>query len=300
MVKWKRIDYSCTDSERKQFIHSINESLPKHYVKLETCNRVEFFWGNGSIHPDLTRHLFSLTAGLKSALIGEKNIQGQVKSAYAAALQQDRTSKSLNMLFQKALFVGKKIRTETGIDAGAVGHAQAAYQLFCDIFKQRQESLFGKKVLIIGVNKLSRDFLTWLVKGDLSLCWIANRSYEKAADLAAEFNCRAFHFDKLLECIKQADIIFSCTSAPHFIINSNTVQESAGKVFIDLAVPADINPEIGTRKGAVLYSIKDIEHYADTVQKVRFNEKRKAEILIEEEVSRFHEYFENSNKQQIK
>nr|MDA8234004.1 glutamyl-tRNA reductase [Clostridia bacterium] len=214
---------------------------------------------------DSVRHLFKVAAGLDSMILGETQILGQVRMAYQRACEQGATNAILNTLFQQAITVGKRVRTETEIDRNAVSISYAAVELGKQIFG----TLAGKSILIIGAGKMSELTAKHLVSNGVTSVWVANRSYDKACSLAEQFGGEAIPFVKLFEYMGKADIVISCTSASHYVITAEDVEaviatRSDRPLFlIDIAVPRDIDPKVEAVPGVKLYDIDDLQNVVD-------------------------------------
>ena len=286
---------------------------------LSTCNRVEVFARgepsgelerslhsfladyNGlplaSIHPYLyhyrereaIRHVFRVTASLDSMVVGEPQILGQVKSAYAAAHAVGTASGLLEEVMSRAFSVAKKIRSETGIGQAAVSVSYAAVELARKIFG----SLEDKTVLVIGAGEMSELAVRHLLRGGAATLLLANRSFDRTVELAALFGGRAVPFEELSETIAEADIVISSTGAPHFIVTKSDGPRLMAKrknrpmFFIDIAVPRDIDPELNKIDNIFLYDIDDLEQVVEANRLERRREAERGEQLIEHEVDRF-------------
>ena len=289
---------------------------------LSTCNRVEVFARGepsselehslhcfladyhglpfASIHPYLyhyrereaIRHLFRVTASLDSMVVGEPQILGQVKSAYAAAHAAGTASGLLEEVMSRALNVAKKIRHETGIGQSAVSISYAAVELARKIFG----SLEAKTVLVIGAGEMSELAARHLMSSGAATLFLTNRSFDRAVELAALLGGRAVPFEELFETMSQADIVISSTAAPHFILNKSDGPRLMAKrrnrpmFFIDIAVPRDIDPELNKIDNIFLYDIDDLEQVVESNRRGRQREAERGEELIEHEVDRFLAY----------
>jgi len=291
-------------------------------VVLSTCNRTEIYaaplelddglhaiwaflsrWSGASISEvknytyvhslyDTIRHLFRVAAGLDSMLLGETQILGQVRDAYRLACDCGATNRVLNTLFQQALMVGKRVRTETGIDRNAVSISYAAVELA----RQNLGSLDGRSVLIIGAGKMSGLTAGYLVANGVSGVIVSNRSYDRAAELAAQFNGRAVRFDELYRHMAEADIVISCTAASHCVVRTaelaRVMEQRQGRkiVLVDIAVPRDIEPEAGRLEGVSLFDIDDLKNVVDQNLEERRQAALQAEEIIEEELAEFMQW----------
>ncbi|WP_066635966.1 glutamyl-tRNA reductase [Desulfolucanica intricata] len=238
---------------------------------------------------DTIRHLFRVAAGLDSMILGETQILGQVKNAYELALKYGATNRVINTLFQQALAVGKKVRSETGIDKHAVSISYTAVELA----KQNLGNLDGRSVLIIGAGKMSELTAKHLVANGVSGVIVSNRSHERAAVLAKQFNGRAITFDELYKYMEIADIVISCTAASHYVVKLDKFQKvmdkrTSKKIFlIDIAVPRDIDPEIAKLPGVTLYDVDDLQNVVDSNLDERKKAALAAEDIIETNLSEF-------------
>lgn len=238
---------------------------------------------------DSVRHLFKVAAGLDSMILGETQILGQVRLAYQRACEHGATNAILNTLFQQAITVGKRVRTETEIDRNAVSISYAAVELGKQIFG----SLEGKAILIIGAGKMSELTAKHLVSNGVTNVWVANRSFDKACVLAEHFGGEAIHFENLFEYMGKADIVISCTAASHYVIIPENIKDVVAQqpdrplFLIDIAVPRDIHPEVGTIPGVKLYDIDDMQNVVDRNLEERRKEAVKAQKIVEEEITIF-------------
>jgi len=238
---------------------------------------------------DAVRHLFRVAAGLDSMLLGETEVLGQVRAAYRQACDFAVTNRVLNTLFQQAITVGKRVRTETGIDRNAVSISYAAVELA----KRQLGSLNRCLALIIGAGKMSGLAARHLVANGVSGIIVSNRSYDQAKELAEEIAGKAVNFNELLKYLELADIVISCTAAPHFVVKAadmkRVMEKRCGRqiFMIDLAVPRDIEPETGDLDEVILYDIDDLEAVVDHNLAERREAAVRAEGIIEEELGEF-------------
>ncbi len=263
------------------------------HVLLATCNRTELYWGSGEIPTETARHLMRVAAGLESALIGERAIQGQLKNAYEEARQNHHLTPELNKLFQTAIHAGKRVRTETAIAEGAVSHSQVVAQMLTHSGWPLQKQVVG----IIGVNKLTEDVLKFLTaKGAMNFL-LSNRNIEKAQQMATHYGGMAMSLDNLPQLLRQSDIIISATSAPHTIVKTAMIDaQHHPHTLFDLAFPRDIEPEVGVVEGVTLYNLEDIEDFAQQNLVRRHKEESKALEIIEEEIENLAHWQRNREK----
>ncbi|RPF46694.1 glutamyl-tRNA reductase [Thermodesulfitimonas autotrophica] len=238
---------------------------------------------------DCVRHLFRVAAGLDSMVLGETQILGQVKDAYQLALEAGTTGGYFNALFQQALAVGKRVRTETGIDKNPVSVSYAAVELA----KQNLGSIEGRNVLVVGAGKMSELTVKHLIANGVTGVIVSNRSFERAEELASRFGGRAVRFDELYRWMERADIVISCTGASHYVIHAREMAEvmakrRGAKIFmIDIAVPRDVEPAVATLPGIVLFDIDALQGVVDGNLAERQRIAAEAERIIEEEVEGF-------------
>lgn len=238
---------------------------------------------------DTIRHIFRVAAGLDSMVLGETQILGQVREAYQQAVEYKATNRVLNTLFQQAITVGKRVRTETGIDQNAVSISYVAVEMA----RRYLGSLEKKVVLIIGAGKMSELAAKHLVANGVSGVIVSNRSFERAKALATQFQGKAVKFDELYKCMEEADIVISSTAASHCVIKAEEVSKVMEKrrgrriFMIDIAVPRDIETEVGNLDGVTLYDIDDLKNVIDHNLSERKKAAVKAEGIIEEELDEF-------------
>lgn len=250
-------------------------------VLLQTCNRIELYHGEGEVPDAVARHLFRVTAGLESALIGERAVQGQVKECYLQAIGRSRLSAEMHKLFTSALQAGKRVRRETEISQGAVSHSLAAIE----IIGQEHLDLSRSRITIIGVNKLTTDILKFLQNKGAQLIFLANRSQEKAHRLADPLGIGVFALKDKQRFLADTDILISATSAPHTLVYPEDIPAGKPLLAIDLAFPRDIDASVGTLPGVRLFNLHDVEQRVRANIAVRQSEVKRAEAIIEEEIA---------------
>lgn len=191
-------------------------------------------------------HLFFVTASLDSMVLGESQILSQVKEAYTTASMDEATGKVMNQLFQQALNVAKIIHTRTNIGKRKVSISSVAVEFAEKIFQE----FTGKTVLVVGAGEMCELLLKHLYEEGARTIVVANRTFERAQEIANAFQGQAIKYELLGEYLAKADIIISSTSAPHYVIHTDQVKDAirhrrGNPMFlIDIAVPRDIEPEI--------------------------------------------------------
>ncbi len=288
-------------------------------VVVSTCNRVEFYLaaeqaaaGFAAVAEYLTtraaaadsghffqhataqsvRHLFRVASGLDSMVLGETEILGQVKKAYATAAAAGTTSKHLNKLFQRAFNVAKDVRTNTNITRGSVSVGSVAVEL--------AEKIFGRlapcKVMILGAGEMSELTAGALQARGVHSIFVANRSFDRAAAMAEKMGGKAIHFDEWAREIHEVDIIVGSTAAPHHVLTAAqlgpVMRTRADRPLfcIDLAVPRDIEPAVNDLDGVYLYDIDSLQAIADHSMNIRRQELVICEQMIERHAIEFGEW----------
>jgi glutamyl-tRNA reductase len=281
---------------------------------LSTCNRVEIYgtasWARSKVHRlfrelcpgevDLSpyiyvkegaaavEHLFSVTSGLDSMVIGETEITGQVKNAYQAAQQAGLTGRALNRLFQTALRIGKEIRTRTAIGRGATSVGSVAVELAEKIFAG---DLTDKTIMILGAGKMGEACVRHLAKRGARLVLVANRSIERARALASEFGGRPLSFDERMNAMMQADIVVSSTGSRETVLHKDELaailpaRRNRPLILIDIAVPRDIASDVDQLNNVFLYNIDDLETIVRENSRIRAQELSKCLEIIDERTS---------------
>ena len=234
---------------------------------------------------DAVTHLFRVASGLDSMLIGEPQIAGQVKKAFAAG----SLDPALQQLFEQAMHVAKRVRSQTGIGKHAVSVPYAAVELAKKIFGE----LNGVRVLLLGAGEIGELTAEHFSKQRVRQIFVANKTFERAVELAQRFGGRAVQFNAFEEQLTECDIVIASTAAPHFVIERSQVQRALearsqrGLFLVDLAVPRNIDPSIAEVDGAFLYNIDDLQHVADANKELRLQKAAEAEEIVAHEVDGF-------------
>lgn len=239
---------------------------------------------------DAVRHVFRVASSLDSMVVGEPQILGQVKEAYATARAAGAVQSYLDLLLTRAFAVAKRVRTETGVGSSSVSVASAAVELAAKIFG----SLQGKQVCLVGAGKMSELAARHLQAQGAGPIFVANRTYDRAQALAGKFSGTAIRFDQLYEHCEHADIVITSTGAPVAIFRREHGEKFLAKrrnrpmFFIDIAVPRDVDPEMNKLDGIFVYDIDDLQEAVASHVAGRKQEAELAESIIEAEVERFH------------
>ena len=318
----ERLQLSCGDDAR-----SLTELMRLPEIRealcLATCNRVEvlarvadgeqaveglreFIYRQGNLEREelgrclyvyrdreAVRHLFRVASSLDSMVMGEPQILGQLKEAYRQAVDNRATTVLLNRLLHHAFRVAKRVRTETGIAGNAVSVSYAAVELAKKIFGD----LKGKKILIIGAGEMSELAVRHLIRQGAGHILIANRTYERAKELAETLQGVPLAFDRIPEALPEIDIVITSTGAPGYVVSAEMVASALRRrrnrllFLIDIAVPRDIDPAAGDIENVYLYNVDHLQDMVDSNKEVRRMEAMKAEEIIAEEIAVYEEWF---------
>jgi glutamyl-tRNA reductase len=238
---------------------------------------------------EAVRHLFEVASGLDSMIIGEAEVQGQVKRAYEMALVEGVTGPVSNRLFRDALGAGKRVRTETAIGRSRVSVSSVAVELA----QATLGDLAERRVLIIGAGETGELTARALHEHGVHTVFVANRRYDRAIGLAQRFDGHAVRFDELPTQLAAADIVVSSTGSPHSLIgreDMETVMELRDDrplLLIDIAVPRDIDGTVRELPGVTLYDMDDLQRQVARNLSVRDAESTRARTLVEEEAQRY-------------
>jgi glutamyl-tRNA reductase len=288
-------------------------------VVLSTCNRTELYLvvgdavraesdvlgllaGRAAIRPlelagaiysprncEAARQLFGVTAGLESMIVGEAEIQGQVKRAYEAALAAGHTGPLSNRLFSAALTAGKRVRSETSIGSSRVSVPSVAVDLAADVLGSLEDS----HVTILGAGETSELTAQALADQGAGTIFVANRHADRALGLAQRFGGSVVGLDGLPEQLALADIVVCSTSSPHAIVGVEELELVVSRraarplLLIDIAVPRDVDPRCGELPGVTLYDIDDLQSVVERNLSTRASEVPRAQEIVEEEIHRF-------------
>ena len=286
---------------------------------LSTCNRVEVYLGADEADPrlaervrrwldaaageplgsyvyerhgaDAVKHAFRVAASLDSMVVGEPQILGQVKDAYAAARASGTLGSLLDRCFTTAFAVAKRVRTETGIAAGSVSVSSIA----CDLAKKIFGDLGGRRVLLVGAGKMGESAAKHLRKQGASL-FVANRSRERAEALAAACGGSPRAIEELAAELALADVAIASTASPRFVITPELMRgvmkarRHRPLFLIDIAVPRDVDPRVGELDNVFVYDVDDLEKVAQENLSVRRREADKAERIVTLEVEGFEKW----------
>jgi glutamyl-tRNA reductase len=309
-----------TEAEASEFAgEAIATAEVREAVVICTCNRTEVYLVVGdpvraesevlgllaqhaSIRPtelaeaiysprncDAARHLYRVTAGLESMIVGEAEIQGQVRRAHESAMRAGSTGALSNRLFAAALTTGKRVRSETGISSSRVSVPSVAVDLALSVL----DTLQGRHVVVLGAGDTSELTARALADRGADTIFVANRHADRALSLAQRFGGSVVGLDGLPDQLLEADIVLSSTSSPHPIVGREELElvmrerSQHPLLLIDIAVPRDIDPDCGALEGVTLYDIDDLQAVVESNLSTRAAEEPQALEILEEEIRRF-------------
>jgi glutamyl-tRNA reductase len=238
---------------------------------------------------DAARQLYRVTAGLESMIVGEAEIQGQVRRAHEAAMRAGSTGPLTNRLFAAALTTGKRVRSETAIGSSRVSAPSVAVDLALSVLG----SLERRHVVILGAGETSELTARALAEQGAGTIFVANRHADRAISLAQRFGGSVVGLEKLPEQLLAADIVLSSTASPHAIVGREELELVMGQregrplLLIDIAVPRDVDPACAELDGVTLYDIDDLQAVVSRNLSSRAEEAPRALEIVEEEIHRF-------------
>ena len=234
-------------------------------------------------------HLFSVASGLDSAVLGESEILGQVKSAWVRAREEGAAGPALNLLFRHTLEAGKRARTETAIARNITSVSQAAVAMAAE----RLGGLEGRRVLVLGAGEMGEAMALGLAKAGAGDIALANRTADRAVELAERIGGRPVGLTDVPAALADVDVLLSSTGAAAPLLEVDdlrqTVADRAGRplLIVDIAVPRDIDPAIGALEGVTLLDMDDLRSFADAGTQARKREVAAVQALLDEEVERY-------------
>lgn len=273
--------------------HAIFDTLEAFLSETRNCPRSEF---SDSLYclsdGDAIQHLLDVAAGLDSMVIGEPQILGQVTEAYAMARRQGTVGKMLSRLFLTAIHAGKRARTETTINHNPASIASVAVSLISNTVPD----LPAAKIMVLGAGEMAELAVESLRKRGAKSVLVVNRTLRNAKELAGRWVGQAAALETLLEHLADMDIVIASTGAPHIVIRPSMVEVAMKRrpkrplVFMDIAVPRDVDPEVNNTPGVYLYDIDTLSDHLESNLAQREAEVPKVRAIIKEERTAFEEY----------
>ncbi|MFF2286050.1 glutamyl-tRNA reductase [Peribacillus butanolivorans] len=255
--------------------------------KEEFSKYLFIYEGDGAVE-----HLFSVTCGLNSMILGETQILGQVRSSYMLGQKEDTLGTVFNHLFKQSLTLAKKAHSETEINTNAVSVSYAAVELAKKIFG----GLNGKNVLILGAGKMGELAIQNLHSNGADSITVINRTYQKAVDLAERFNGKAKQLQELQCALVEADILITSTGSKNLLVTKemmtfvNKLRKGRPIFMVDIAVPRDLDPKLAELENVFLYDIDDLEGIVQANIEERKKAAEKIELMIESEIVDFNQW----------
>ncbi len=273
------------------------QALQKFFLNQEEVTRREALAGALYLYgeADCLRHLFRVASSLDSMVIGEPQILGQIKDAFDLAMLHKSTGVILNKVFKKAISVAKRVRTETKIAENAVSISFAAVELAKKIFGK----LHQKSVMLVGAGEMAELAARHFISAGVRSILIANRSYERALELAEKYDGIPVKFDDFVVEMAQSDIVLCSAGAPHYLIGTDEVskviaaRQNRPIFLIDISVPRNIDPAINQINNVFLYDIDDLKLSVEANIRLREAEALKAEAIVTEETEQLGRWFKS-------
>jgi len=244
-------------------------------------------------HEQCIHHLFRVTSGLDSMVLGESQILGQVRDAFATAAEVNTVQGPLSRLFHQALRVGRRARHETGISRNALSVSRACVELA----KSLLGDLSQLRVMVIGVGEAGKLAAMALSLSGAKEIVVTNRTYERAVELAGELSGQAVSFGDMPDFLSYADIVIGATGSPEYVLEADVVSEAMALrperplFLIDIAVPRDIDPAVRELSNVFLYDVDDLESISESNRQEREQEAQRAEEIVTQETEQFLEWF---------
>ena len=239
---------------------------------------------------DAVAHLFRVVSGMDSMVVGEAQIHGQVRDAWEASRQG--SGAVLNRLFQTALLVGGRVRSETALGHGAMSVSSAAVQLAKKIFG----SLVGKRAMVLGAGEMAELALASLQAEGVRAAVVANRTFERAQALAGLYGATAVHYEEAWTALADVDVLLCSTASPHIVVGAERVRDGLARrgdrplCILDIALPRDVDPAVAEMDNVFLYDLDDLRAVVSASVERRHRELPAAEQVIAAEVEKYWQW----------
>lgn len=282
-----RVEFLFTCRCGDEALREVGFLLNKHLGNPSTADLASYVYTHEGL--EAVVHLFRVASSLDSMVVGEPQILGQIKSAYREATECRTVGVILNRLLHKAFSVAKRVRSETSIGSHAVSISYAAVELARKIFGTLEE----KRVLLVGAGEMVELAAEHFLSHGVRHMTVANRTLERAIDLARQFKADTVSFEHILDTLKNVDIVLSSTGSPEPILRYQDVRSRMRErrnrpiFFIDIAVPRDVDPRINQIDNVYLYDIDDLQGIIDLNRDQRKKEAERAEHIVAEEALKF-------------
>lgn len=314
-----REKFSFTESMKIEASNLILDKSSKEVIIISTCNRSEIYVASENIdksieevksfyeeyfkfpnaedyifvkkNRDAVVHLYMVSGGLDSMVLGEDQIIGQVREAMTFAMDLGFSKKVLNRLFMDAISEGKKIRSNLKISEIPLSTSYIGIK----ILKEEIGSLKGKKALIIGVGKMSSLAIRYLLEEEMEEIYISNRTHGRVKELFKEFDgfnqLIAVEYSQRYEILKDVDVLITATGAPHTVIAYEDLKKTDKNLYIlDLALPRDVESKVGEEENIVLYHNDDLQKLSEDNLSKRIDLSEEATEMIDEDVDKYMDW----------
>lgn len=311
------------ESELTEALHKLrSEKSILETVLLSTCNRTEVYIVSDQVHTgkyyaqnflaqwfdveletikriidvkigdEAVEHLFRVTAGLDSMVLGETQILGQIRDAFIRAQNEKTTGTIFNKLFKEAITVAKKGHNDTDISKNAISTSYAAVQLINKIIERKR----GTKAVVVGAGEMSEQSVINLTSNGIKDITIVNRSLENARNLAAKYGCTYAVMEELEVHLREADIVISSTASRNYVITEAVIEDIQRSrtdrplIMIDIAMPRDIEPVAAEFENVYMYNVDDLQGLIDSNLETRQQEAKKVEAMIRKAQDEFENW----------
>ena len=291
-----RTELYCMTSNNETSLATIQET----FLRFKKCKKEEeiiFFQYEGL---DVIKHLFQVVTSLDSMILGEVQILGQVKDAYQFSEKLNPHYTSLKTIFQYAFSTAKLVHNNTQLFQNTLSVGYASVCLAQKIF----DTLHNKQALIIGTGEIAELTIKYLKQKGISQLFIANRTFSKATEIAQKYNASVIQFELITQYLTQVDIIITATNSKKYILDYGEARKNIKRrcnplFIIDLAVPRDVDPNIGKIDDIFLYNIDDLQNIIAENKNSRINERKKADKIIEEQMQKLLYRLHSIDKKEV-
>lgn len=290
-----RVEFLFTCTDRDGAMREVKALLSTYLGTSSSVMKDSYYYTHNNM--EAVQHLFRVASSLDSMVVGEPQILGQIKTAYREATEYRTVKVILNRLLHKTFSVAKRVRTETCIGSCAVSISYAAVELARKIFGDLRD----KRVLLIGAGEMAELAAEHFLAQGVRNMVVANRTLERAVDLARRFKGETIPFEHIHDALKKMDVVLSSTGSPEPILKYQDVKSRMRErrnrplFFIDIAVPRDVDPKVNSIDNVYVYDIDDLQGIIDLNREGRKKEAQRAEHIIAEETLRFHEWLGTLN-----
>lgn len=306
-----------TLNEREVFIKNepkkimeglLEDGIVKGYVLLETCLRVEIYMESENIELvkqkfnigplfvkksgiEAVKYLFDVVCGFNSIIKGEDSILSQVRNSFLKSMEEKHTTKTLNVIFNKAIEVGKKFRHKSQVSKNAMSLEAIALKFIREHF----DTLEDKRIFIVGTGEMAVAILNIFTRNNINNIVMTNRSRTRVLELKEKYNIDIVDFNERYTEVEKSDIIISATSAPHLVLIEEKMKDlnmTREKIFLDLAVPRDIDTSIENYPNINLYNLDNLWDVVKKNEQKRSNLLKEYKYILEDQIKNLLKYCE--------